>query len=997
MTRFLFSSLPKPIFLSITALGISATVTQVVALREFLSVFYGNELVIGVILANWLFLTGLGTILGKKSHHLRSPITFLSWAQLIIAVLPILSVTAIRLSKTILSPAGEVVGLLELFLASGLVLAPYCLLSGFIHPLACVLFSRAGEENRIGEVYFLDVLGDILGGLLFSLVLVFWFNSITITYLLFGLNLAATGWLSLRCGDSSIKSKRFLWISMLLACTAVAVLAQLDWNRRTVEKMFPRQEVLSSAQTPYGFLVATRTGKQVNIYENGLPVFSSRVAIQAEENVHYTMLQHPNPKRILLVSGGTGAVFREIAKYLPDSIDYVELDPQVVEWNRRYGELKDSAHIRVINQDGRLFIKETGKKYDVILLCLPEPHTAALNRYFTVEFYQEARRVLAEGGVLGFGLVSMSNYFNTETRKLISVQFQSLKSVFPHVDTIPGSRVFFVAGNIPVSSDIPTLLEGKAHFTASFLTPEVLKGFITPDRVETLREAVEEEAGVNRDFSPTAYFYQLLLWLKIFEEQAIWLVVGLGVLLILFVARLGPETLTMFNSGFSGSCLSVTLILMFQALYGYVYFMLGLLVTAFMVGMAAGTMVANLRFRSNERAVLIRLEWVFVAFAFLLPVAMAGLSGSATTNPGSMVAKAGIPLLLLVLGWIVGIEFSVAGRALKERVADVAGRIYSADYFGAAFGAILASVLLVPMLGLYKVSFAVGLLHLISLFVLYKGTRRIPISEAAAMVGYIGFFGYLMLSPHSSEKVYVLSYHPIYIWAIVLFLLLLSLWILLGRKRIQNLLAEADIRLLSVIGLVPMIFLPIFKCWFIIPFLFCHVCPRKCVFGFVRPFAIPMVCLQNLHHRIWCARFCPVGILQDAQCPRGHQIPASIKNQIRFGLLAFFVLIYFWIEEARRNPEMGPGTDLFLFLFTNNYAFSASILVGTLLIFLVSFWIKRFFCDLFCPVGAFGALTTRLDQALTKGQRDESRSTEDGRQRANGNGEGKIIGSKGNE
>ena len=46
-------------------LGFSSLYTQVFLLREFLSIFNGNELVLGIVLANWMLLTGTGAYLGK--------------------------------------------------------------------------------------------------------------------------------------------------------------------------------------------------------------------------------------------------------------------------------------------------------------------------------------------------------------------------------------------------------------------------------------------------------------------------------------------------------------------------------------------------------------------------------------------------------------------------------------------------------------------------------------------------------------------------------------------------------------------------------------------------------------------------------------------------------------------------------------------------------------------------------------------------------------------
>ena len=49
----------------VIATGISSVVTQLLIIREFLSQFKGNEFVIALILFNWLFLGGLGTMLAR--------------------------------------------------------------------------------------------------------------------------------------------------------------------------------------------------------------------------------------------------------------------------------------------------------------------------------------------------------------------------------------------------------------------------------------------------------------------------------------------------------------------------------------------------------------------------------------------------------------------------------------------------------------------------------------------------------------------------------------------------------------------------------------------------------------------------------------------------------------------------------------------------------------------------------------------------------------------
>ena len=49
---------------AVCCLGVSAFLAQLVLMRELLCVFAGNELVLGIVLGNWMLLTGLGAWLG---------------------------------------------------------------------------------------------------------------------------------------------------------------------------------------------------------------------------------------------------------------------------------------------------------------------------------------------------------------------------------------------------------------------------------------------------------------------------------------------------------------------------------------------------------------------------------------------------------------------------------------------------------------------------------------------------------------------------------------------------------------------------------------------------------------------------------------------------------------------------------------------------------------------------------------------------------------------
>ena len=105
----------RAILVSVSCLGMSSLITQIVTLREFLNVLAGNELVIGLVLGNWLLLTGLGSLLGRYAGRLQNPVRWLIVSQVAIAILPLLHISAIRLLKKLFVP-GLMLGLNETFL-----------------------------------------------------------------------------------------------------------------------------------------------------------------------------------------------------------------------------------------------------------------------------------------------------------------------------------------------------------------------------------------------------------------------------------------------------------------------------------------------------------------------------------------------------------------------------------------------------------------------------------------------------------------------------------------------------------------------------------------------------------------------------------------------------------------------------------------------------------------------------------------------------------------
>jgi len=767
------------VLLAVGALGASAVMTQLALLRELLGAFSGNELVFGIGLGSWLLLTGIGTWLGRylgiatqaddsdghtpspglcRSEQVRPSVAarpgaafYPGWfiiGLLCIAILPLLQVGAVRMLRDVVFIRGSAVGVTGTLLGTLALLLPFCLVSGMLLTLACAVLDRSRDATVIGRVYVADSLGSIGGGILFSFVLVPWLDHFALLCFPAVLNLLLAGALAWH-----LRRWVLLGSALIIAVGLAAHIALVNADQITTAVQYWGRPVLFRFNSPYGRLVVTEDAGQLTFFENGVPVISTQNVEHVEETVHYAMSQRPDARRVLVVSGGVTGTAREILRYGVKQVTYVELDPLIIAAGRRFlpQNLAD-PRIRTIAADGRRFVQQTREQFDVVIIDVPDPTTALLNRFYTAEFYAEVRRILTPGGVVGFGLGHYENYVSPDLARLLASAHLALRRSFSQVRMIPGGRVFFLASDGPLTLDIATRLERRGLAT-KLVNRHYLDATLAPDRLADLDRAVAQPSSINTDFAPALYYYQLRHWLGQFDSRAGLVGGGLALVLVLvYLVKLRAIPRLIFASGFTASAVEVVLLLGFQALYGSLYQQVGLVVTVFMAGVALGAWLANrTRFQGNgvcasagrgeggpafarasadrpgsarstgaEQSAMAAggrlLRWRLQGNSLcVLSCALAALAAAlplVLPRVGRIDALAGTPLagpciILLVtfcLALLVGAQFPLAaGGGSGASAAATASRLYTADLVGASLGALLVGALLVPLFGVTAV------------------------------------------------------------------------------------------------------------------------------------------------------------------------------------------------------------------------------------------------------------------------------------------------------
>ncbi|MCK5381331.1 MAG: hypothetical protein KAJ81_07655, partial [Candidatus Latescibacteria bacterium] len=387
-------------------------------------------------------------------------------------------------------------------------------------------------------------------------------------------------------------------------------------------------DLVHAQNTVYGNIAVTRRLDQVSFFGNGLLMFTFPDYLYAEESVHFALLEHPDPRRVLLIGGGIGGGLEQALLHPSiQHVDYVELDPKVIELGRHYlppgqAALLDDPRVSVHTMDGRRFVQTAQRGYDVVLIVLPAPFTIQLNRFYTLEFYRRVRKILNEGGVFSFGVVSSENYIGDELSDFLSSMYATLHQVFPDIVVVPGDTNHFIACvKAGLLTRDPSVLIHRLEarrMDLKYLNAYYLPYRMSFERQQYLRSRLSTAEGrpslpvrINRDFEPIGYYYDMVLWSTYFSPifrkcfrfaahlDLRWIALFCLGMLIVFVgvAWLRGRKVPLYRSsilltvivvGFSELAMEVIAILGFQAAYGHVYRQIGLIVASYMIGLAIG-------------------------------------------------------------------------------------------------------------------------------------------------------------------------------------------------------------------------------------------------------------------------------------------------------------------------------------------------------------------------------------------------------------------------
>jgi len=720
--------------------GLAAGLAQVVLFRELLVVATGTELVIGLVLAVWLAGAAVGSwwadrgapnpialarrgwrlawlgapALGFGVLALRAarPVLF-TVPNAIAGFFPSESKLAYFFARLVAVQPGEALGLGHILFLAVVGIFPAGMLCGAQFVTGARLLGR----RWAGVAYALDALGHLAGGVILALAVTTFVDAMWVA--------AVCGPLYAAAGYALLPQPR-QWAASRTAAGAVLLLAVLSAPSSASRRWrWPQQTVLEERASIYGLVtVARQAGGGAYFFENGIPSGESPPTPRMEVLVNFALIQVPEPRRVLLVGGGVSGGLAEALKHKPDRVDYLEFDPVFLALGKKWASGADQKaladpRVHAMAMDPRLFLRAGNRGYDAIVVALPAPTTALLNRFFTREWFAQCREALAPKGVVAYSL-PYSQVYRSRVMEMLDATVVAATSW-----GLSRQDIVYLAGEELVvaaaASREAALLRDPEALTARLSQRGVDAPYLQAYawdwmNEQNLAQAREMLAGPqpadNSDLRPIGALLGTVYWLAQVTPTAAaalmpllrlaGLVAAMLALVLTLPAFLGLASMAvrqpgssgalalMFSVGMTGMAHETALLMLLQTRHGYVYGLVGVLVGAFMLGVALAAWYVEAR-------------GLKVAWGLALGGAAMVLSGAlivVVAVGGFVVGWLGFTLLALLSGAAVGAVFPSVVDAARHAGQGRIGAVYAADLLGGVLAALTVPALIVPIAGI---------------------------------------------------------------------------------------------------------------------------------------------------------------------------------------------------------------------------------------------------------------------------------------------------------
>lgn len=737
------------------SLGFLGTTAQVIALRELLVAFTGNELTVATTLAVWLLSVAAGSLLFRRLLDPENP-RAAGFLGIIAGVAAVFQVVLLRLLHPFAASPGEILSPSMMALLSLAGIMPCALALGGLFAGLVGLAGRRGAEAPVARTYGIEAVGSALAGMLLSFVLLEKSNAFMALGLAGALSTLAAGILA-GSGPGRTRPAGMAFVLAALAFFGGVMVWSGDLDLAIRRVQWGDLEVVESADSRYGSIVVTRRGSMYDFFQSGALAHTVPDPMAAEESVHIPLLYHPGPEKVLVIGGAGSGVVSEVARHpAVTTLDIVELDPEVLRITRRYapGDWMDSpsVNVRPVYGDGRAHVAGSGRTYDVVIVNVGMPTSLQVNRYYTLEFFRQVSRALEPGGLLALAVPSPGAFISPGLASLVASVARSAGEVFARVDVLPGETIHIIASpDLDLRQRSQMMIETMQAIglNAAYVNEYRLWERLVPLERARMDSLIASYSSVpaNTDSRPVSASFAIDTWARHFasgrllaslagrvgmgSSVAFIVLGGLVVsILIMLITRSSsaalPGALMVYGVGVTTMFSQVLIVLCFQIVSGYMYGRIAALIAAFMLGMGLASTLAGRHNVRGRPGLLLAFQIALAALPLLIVGAFKALGES--TLAYTALPELVFMGLALLGGAVGGVVFAGGSSRIGEahsEAAEAGAAAYSIDLLGAAGAGFAAGLLAIPSMGLASSAYAVSTANLILLLpVLIGRTAR---------------------------------------------------------------------------------------------------------------------------------------------------------------------------------------------------------------------------------------------------------------------------------
>ena len=436
--------LPIVVFLT----GASVLIVEVLAVRV-LSPYYGNTIftvssVISVILLALSVGYYAGGVLADRHPSLQWFFSIVLASGLLLLLFSFLGTLILPvLGRSLSIELGPLISAALLFLLPALLLGT---LSPYAVKLQSIYVPAEGVGSVAGKIFFWSTLGSITGSLLAGFVLIpnFGVDRILIAN---GVVLSALGFVPLVAMRVTGKGLYAAFIAFVLLAAApwFAVQPTSEGEKIVYSKDGVYQKITIYESVYYGrparFFLLDRSESGAMFLDSDDP---SDLVYDYTKYFRLYKIFTPRVRNALVLGGGAYSIPKAMLRELPDAVvDVAEIEPSFFDLSKRYFRTMDAPRLHNYVQDGRRFLQDTDKKYDVMFGDVYFSYFSVPPHFTTKEFFELAKNRLSPDGVF---VANMIGDLSRQQPSLIMAEIKTFKSVFPNS--------YFLAVDSPVITSL---------------------------------------------------------------------------------------------------------------------------------------------------------------------------------------------------------------------------------------------------------------------------------------------------------------------------------------------------------------------------------------------------------------------------------------------------------------------------------------------------------------------------------------------------------------